>query len=141
MSQAAKIKHRQFAEKIMLELKRPAEAYAEIYGHDASDATSRVNASKLLTDTNIQEYIVELSNVYKALAEWALTEQVALALNVTTPAAVKNQIFEAIQERAGYSRIQRIHTTIKEEKRYPEFTFSVEQLHSIINQAKNQDDV
>ncbi len=136
MSPQARIKHDLFATKVMLEMKSPSEAYAEVYNRDVSDRTTRVNASRLLTHADVQERMEELSNVYKGLAEWALTEQIALTLSSTTPASVKNQIYEAIQTRAGYSQTKRIHSTVREVREYPDLNLSTEQLKSILNQTQ-----
>jgi hypothetical protein len=138
MSQQAHIKHKQFATKVMLELKTPAQAYAEVYDRDPKDRTTRVNASRLLTHADVQSRMDELSGVYENLALWALKQQLVLTMKPTTPAAVKNKIYESIITSSCYPKTHKVQMKVKHEREaeYPEFNMTPEELQAIINEAK-----
>ena len=139
MSTHSEVRHNLFATKVVLEMKTPSQAYAEVYGRDANNPATRAAASRLLRHVNVQTEMDKLSDVYKGLAEWALTSQIDLALNPTTPAAVKFKIYSDILDRAGHRPPKKIQATVKEEEAPPEFNLNREELQKIIEQGERSD--
>ena len=83
MVKELKDRHKRFCERYILDF-NGTKSYQEVYPN-ASESTARVNASLLLTNTNIQAYIKQLQNELQEQAGisrlMVLQEQVKLAFN------------------------------------------------------------
>ncbi len=104
------IRQRKFVRKITKENKPASVAYAESYGGKASDGSTRVKASKLLTNTNVVKTMVELENDMQLEAVQAYLRNKELAKDAKTPANVRNDINKHIQALGGVAPVQKIET-------------------------------
>lgn len=136
MSSQAKqdLRYRHFANKVFVEDMPASHAYAEVFKTDKDSPSTMASASRLLRHDKVQQYQQGLSQQYLQDAAWAYQRQKTLAEKPSTPASVRNSIYESIQNKAGLG--QTIKTEIQDKSKYPEFNVSREELQEWIDQIK-----
>jgi len=130
-----------FVDKIK-EMKPANHAYAEAYNRSPDDATTRTNASRLLTN----------ANVIKSIEEWEMTrpddsleaykEYVKMAFDKRTPPNIKEKILGRIMDSNPTMRsVQQIESTekVKFEGLNDKKTFEklINQAHKEIHKAQS----